>query len=760
MPSSEEIGTDRFGSGVHKRRRNKFKGKRAARACDTCRRLKTRCILSPVPNEFYCLRCESLGIRCSFQDMVDPENDVDGSNYGHQYNEPSGPHESDANAVKMLIKHGYGSQDVEITSKLLHSINNNVLKVLHILKENEGAHEIDVQRISQNNRKFLADQVQAQVSVPDLASNSNQNVAPVEAVKMLASLSAPPPRTNSGMNEMIQGESSSYLSSSLYLTEQRHTLPFLTSPFTLLSQIVSKENLPISVRKLYDHSFQNYDLEPIDDIISLNLITVQEAICLVSDFRDRYGAWCSLPPAIDTEQLLDSLRKKGSSLLIVTMCVLALRYTPTQYDLKTRVYKNLLFKLKADLEYSLKYLPQSTEFLQAIVILSLYASSFSSDILSMDAWYISGIGLQQYLTANVHDALLAGSQMVSNKSSNPQNSNNNISQQPFFFGLKYDNYTNQHSRDDEARDDEASLLSGESDENKSFMSFRLWNHLCMVHITHSIYSGRMCVIDEVRFDLSRRILELPNATNFDGRMVGEIALHLILYIFMQKCNQGTNSSSSDSMDALESVQEDLNDWLEEWSYLFTQPITQFLEFAYHYGYTMIWYTWYHRIYRLKKAEDETGWDKQQKAAFSKKEPSERIHIGDYLNGKYPIESVIGAMPLNIRIDFLNHSHKALKNLIKTDFATFQYLSDQLIFAGVLCSLLCIAVLHNVNSVGNELVDTDAVLSDIKSLSLRLQQIRNGELKSFWVEEVDLKIPSVILQYHKAIESYMQEKFPS
>lgn len=31
--------------------------------------------------------------------------------------------------------------------------------------------------------------------------------------------------------------------------------------------------------------------------------------------------------------------------------------------------------------------------------------------------------------------------------------------------------------------------------------------------------------------------------------------------------------------------------------------------------------------------------------------------------------------------------------------------------------------------------------------------------SFWVEEVDLKIPSVILQYHRAIETCLQDKFP-
>lgn len=746
MPSSEEISAANFGSGVQKPRRNKFKGKRAIRACDTCRRLKTRCILSPVPKEFYCLRCESLKIRCSFQDILGNPNDngnsLDGSEPSRSKNVLHGSSEdrqADSNALKMLIKHGYGPQDVEITSKLLHSINANVVKVLDILQNGNGT-------TVSNNASSARDRGSSTVA------NGFLNSSLLEAVKMVSSVSAPVERANVNFEE--SPEPSPDLSSSLFTTEQRHISPYLTSPYTLISQMVSKENLPIPIRKLHDHSFQNYQSEPVDDIITMNLITLEEAICLIGDFRDRYGAWCSFSASLSTEQLVSDIRSKDSSLLVTTTCVLALRYTENYHDLKTRVYKNLLYKLKSDLELALKIMPQSTEFLQAIVILSLYASSFSSDIMSLDAWYISGIGLQQYLTANVQDALLASLHVTSRSRTNNSVEHNNTSETPFFFGVRND-FNDQQYLDPS----DASSLLDENNEMKNFLSFRLWNHLCLVHVTHCVYSGRMCVIDEVRLDLSRRILQMPNATNFDGRMVGEIALQLILYNFMQKCSEGS-APSSNSVNALENVKDDLHEWLEEWNYLFTQPITQFLEFAYHYGYTMVLYTWHHRSYRISQ-RNHGGDQRKRKSGIEKvQQQSEKTFIGTYLNHIYPIEAIIKSMPSEKQLELLTHSHKALRGIIKTEYAKFKYLSDQLFFSSVLSALVCIAASYSLALENKNLIKVDEILVDVKTLSLRLQQIRNGELKSFWVEEVDLKIPSVILQYHKAIESYLQEKFPA
>ncbi|GAV53856.1 hypothetical protein ZYGR_0AK03580 [Zygosaccharomyces rouxii] len=674
MPPSDDISKSKYGTGVHKPRKKEFKGKRAVRACDTCRRLKTRCILSPIPNEFYCLRCESLKIRCSFQDML-----------GRPESRNDEPESSDPETLKMLIKHGYGTKDAEITSKLLHTINNNVSKVLQIL---EGS----------SNGKPMSAPPTAAVPVPHSLPKVDLGV--LDADKIMT----PNARSMEGF--------SPDLSSSLQSTERRHIMPYLTSPYVLLSQMVSKENLPIPVRKIYD----SVEGPPaVDDLVTINLITLPEALLLVDSFRQHYGAWCSFPADQPIDELVESIRSKNGSLLLTTTCVLALRYTDRYHDLKTRVYKNLLYKLKSDLQLSLKFMPQTTEFLQAIVILSLYSSSFSSDIMSLDAWYLSGIGLQQYITKNIQESLQTA-----------------LGQRNYF-------------------EDEPSEIG-------AFTSLRIWNHLCLVHLTHCVFSGRMCVVDEIRLDLCRRVLQMPKATNFDGRMVGEIALELILYNFMQQCQSAGSTTPGESTNTLEDVKEDLKDWLEEWNYLFTQPITQFLKFAYHYGYSMIIYSWYHRLYYMVAEEVMVS-----RGKFAYLQADNKTLLGSCLNEFYPVERIIESMSSESQLEMLLHCHRALREVVKTEFDVFKYLSDQIFFCSVLLSLMCVELSSSLQETGKDLLQDDRVreiLMDIKIFSLRLQKIREGELKSFWVEEVDLKIPSVILQYHKAVENCLHSKFPN
>lgn len=676
MPPSDDISKPRYGAGVHKPRKKEFKGKRAVRACEACRRLKTKCILSPIPNEFYCLRCESLKLHCSFQDMLDrPESrDDEPENY-------------DPEALKVLLKHGYGTRDAEITSKLLQTINNNVNKVLQILEGPPHSKLGSVPRTAVALGPGLETSPKVDLGLLETNRLSNPNVRNTEA-------------------------SSSDLSSSLHSTERRHILPYLTSPYVLMSQMVSKENLPIPVRKIYDR----IEGPPaVDDLVSINLVTLPEAFLLVEAFRRRYGTWCSFPADQPIEELVGNIRSSSGSLLLTTTCVLALRYTDRYHDLKTRVYKNLLYKLKSDLELSLKVMPQTTVFLQAIVILSLYASSFSSDIMSLDAWYLSGIGLQQYITMNMQESLKTA--------------------------LGQENW-----------------IEDETSETRMFTSFRIWNHLCLVHLTHCVFSGRMCVVDEIRLDLCRRVLQMPHATNFDGRMVGEIALELLLYNFMQQCQSAGSTVPGDPSNTLEDVKEDLKEWLDEWNYLFMQPITQFLEFAYHYGYSMIIYSWYHRLYRMVAEEVESP---PVKLDYPQKD--NRTLIGSCLNDIYPVEKIIDSMPPEIQLELLVHSHQALQEMVRTEFGIFKYLSDQIFFCSVLSSFMCIEVTNSLQRTHGNLLGeekTREVLMDVKVLSLRLQKIRESELKSFWVEEVDLKVPSVILQYHKAIESCLYSKFPN
>ena len=111
---------------------------------------------------------------------------------------------------------------------------------------------------------------------------------------------------------------------------------------------------------------------------------------------------------------------------------------------------------------------------------------------------------------------------------------------------------------------------------------------------------------------------------------------------------------------------------------------------------------------------------------------------------------------------LEHCEKGLKLFVDTRIHNFRYLSDQLIFISVYLSLITLKTLKNVceehpDEIPQELVKS--LIGYVKQLSMKLRSIRESELKSFWVEEVDLRVPSVILQYHSALESYLKETFP-
>lgn len=491
---------------------------------------------------------------------------------------------------------------------------------------------------------------------------------------------------------------------SSHRTVQRHITPYLACPFTMVSQMISRENLPLPICKLQDHEL--LPQEAVEDVIGLSLLSLEEALLLTQGFLDGYGKWCSFPESLTTEKLIEMLRIRKASLLLTTMCVLALRYTSKYNDLKTRVYKSLLYKLKSDLELSLRCIPQSIEFVQALVLLSMYASSFSSDIMSVDAWYISGIGIQQYLSLNIVDALF---------------SHDNVGTESELLSIGLSN----------ALDPASSIYSPNAHFTK-LQSSRLCNHLCLVHITNCVFSGRMCIADHIRVGLCRRILDFPNSTNFDGRMVAEISIQLILYNFVQHCNVNSPEDAHDKS-ALDNVHEELRIWIEEWRHLFSQPIhpnTQYAEFAYNYSQTIVLYTWYHRCYRAKNMNRPKN--EAKAAAASTLGLTNKTAVASYLNQEYPVEEVISDMPKDKQFEMLNHAHRSVETMINDDPENFRYLSDQLFFQCVHCSLVCLVVAHDLYHLSGGLLGEEhleRILSDVKKFSLRLQRIREGELKS-------------------------------
>ncbi|KAL2710277.1 GAL4 superfamily protein [Kluyveromyces marxianus] len=706
------------------------RGTRGVKACEYCKRLKARCIPSPVAGKVKCLRCDSLKRHCSFEDLfagsslpLNGQSDMFGGSVNE--NEHDAAH---SELLKSLIKLGPVSPGVlNLNLRYTKTIHENLLKVLSIL---ENTTRID-NNIQQVQRIVNAGAIQQETSAGKnmIASLENRETGVdatlIDAVDMITgSISKP---ENNG-DEVGSGK----INKSIDTSPRNHSLAdqntaYLSSSYTLMSQLVPKDHLPLLIRKLHDNSFTEIERTLNEDIVTMNTITLEESYMLMQSFRNRYSDWCSFPKSASTEKLVSNIRSKNCTLLLTVACTLALRYTDDYHDLKTRCYKNLLLKLRSDLESSLCYVPQTKEFLQAIVILSLYASSFSSDFLCVDAWYLSGLGTQHLLTTGVAGSLL-----------NRKKGGNDVlaSAMNLLDPVMQSNFGNMNNS-----------VFEETEQFEQLSTCRLWNHLCLCHLNCCIASGRMCTIDDRRLDMCKVTLDLPHSTNFDGRMVAEIELSRIVYKFIQSLEFIDTSSRQ----PLDDVIKKLLNWLDNWKYLFAQPITQFVEFNYHYALCIVHYSWYHKLYSSSLNQDSPL------PSFLPSSGGSKTEVAHYLNQAYPLKKVVRSIPqaqLNIILD---HAHKGLTSIVNCPFDKFKFLSDHLVFSGVHLALICLLLLHEDYTLSKS-VDIIPILSDVKKLSQRLQKIREGELKSFWVEEVDLRIPSVILQYHKAIEGYLLDKF--
>ncbi|CDO93111.1 unnamed protein product [Kluyveromyces dobzhanskii CBS 2104] len=692
------------------------RGTRGVKACDYCKRLKAKCVPSPVPGEVRCLRCDSLKRHCSFEDLF-----ANGPEHVHVHGEEGSPVSgtgpamagggeiAHAELLKAFLKSGSPSPSVlNINLKYTKMIHDNVLEVLKLLNSSVAGDVDSGAEPRQSQGSFNKDK------------EPGVDPSLMDAVTMIT-------RAGSGGSAVTgSNNNKSRLTPPLVGSLDNQNSAYLSSSFTLMSQLVPKDHLPLLIRKLHDHKFNEVERSFIEDIVTLNVITLEECYMLMQSFRNRYSDWCSFPKSISSEKLVDNIRSKNSSFLLTVTCTLALRYTDDYHDLKTRCYKNLLLKLRSDLEVSLCYIPQTKEFLQAIVILSLYASSFSSDFLCVDAWYLSGLGSQHLITRGVAASL------VNNNKNAVESLASTISMLDPVLQSDLSTFSNS--------------VFEETDQFEQLSSARLWSHLCLCHLNNCIASGRMCTIDDRRLQMCKLTLELPHSTNFDGRMVAEIELARVIYKFIQSL-EFIDLTNGQPLDTLVGK---LKCWLGDWRYLFSQPLTQFVEFNYHYGICIAHYAWYHKLYVTSRSPHSLP-------AFGLLDNSTKTAIADYLNQTYPLKKVVASIPQSQVTLILEHAHSGLTAMVECPFEKFKFLSDHLVFSGVHLALISLLLLDE-NFTLNKSVDVIAILTDVKKLSQRLQKIREGELKSFWVEEVDLRIPSVILQYHKAIEGYLLGKF--
>lgn len=90
-----------------------------------------------------------------------------------------------------------------------------------------------------------------------------------------------------------------------------------------------------------------------------------------------------------------------SSLLLTVCCAVVIRYHDP--PLRKSIWRMLLVKLQDDLRATMLIVPHTIEFIQALAVMSIYTSSLSDgeDGFVIDAWFISSIALQHFVTKNV-----------------------------------------------------------------------------------------------------------------------------------------------------------------------------------------------------------------------------------------------------------------------------------------------------------------------------------------------------------------------
>lgn len=633
---------------------------RSLKACSFCRKQKTRCFRSS-PVAVSCLRCLMHKRECSLEAdfkrdhpevrVIEgvPENMLDLATLNVDSTMSlSGPAKEQALAV------AFGD-----TRRKLDLIYSGVSELLLVIKgtgENEQRGPI-----LESDVKLLLDAASSMKrtslpSTPSVFGDSHaaaQNSAKHTPHGAIPSHVFGAPRTLS--HEVLDdAEPLAFVSP---------TNSFKTSPYSVIAGIVDEIPRPISnllnlstVDRTHGKAFFEVDF----DVISSGVLTETEVVDLMNDFRSNYGRWVLFPLHITTDELIKQIRRK-LSLLLTTCCCLSMRYSlngkPSPGDVdshrrKKDTYKLVMRQLIKDLDKSLlkyasfqgaSHCAGDIEFLQAIVILSIYLLSLLSIVtntvdpdslleedtnlrdLNLDSWYLSGLGLTTFISKASFGTLF-------------QWSNVNDTMSP--------NYT---------------VLFNEldSNEDQTLTILRIYNHLILIHLVSCVFSGRMCIVDEIRLNHCMSALSLPSATNFDGRMVSEIGILLITYNFVQVNLNASSLKDLSQIEAnLQTVKEEIAAWYEQWDYLFSQPALQFVEFCYNFCYILIYFNY----------------------IYSKLVVASKISMVPDLFHPDTTEDVLKYADKASLIKIVVHSHTLVKYISTIeDDSYFAYLSDQVHF---------------------------------------------------------------------------------
>lgn len=595
IPESQEMEAPRPKKGIRM--------SRAAKACEICRRQKTRCF--PSQNSSSCLRCMTLGFECSF--LITGEN----INLQHHQNlNQNSPVPAITSAATPAV--GYGSNPSVIASSGLFN--------------GPGSKSDAVEKRLGNLELHLSQLVQLM---------RNSEARRILDSSMLSGGGGSIVGHNSGGNGILLINDSI---PSAKATFGVPTTPFVTSPFNSLSLTMKPEHFPAPLERLKTPQMVFIQ----QNIITMGYITREQAIEMLDIFLKYHNQWVSFHTGISTEKLLDLMIARSSLLLTVCCCVV-IRYNYPK--LKPFIWKKLLCKLQDDLKETMLIVPHTIEFIQALVVMSIYASSLSDeDAFIVDAWFISGVALQHLATRNV-----------------------------LGFVLSFDGGLTPVSEIDE------------------IAAYRVWNHLCLVHLVNCVMTGRVCNLDRIRIDQCRKTLDISTSTNFDGRMVAEINFQLILYMYLQ-----TNES-------LHEVEEKLRLWHDDWGYLFEQPTTQFVETGYHYGYFLILYHYNYVTNQLEDEDDSLSWPP--------------LELND-------VATVFNRCSANHLRRMIRHAIKVIEGLlVVTDITFFKALSDQIHFCGAYAAIMLARLI--------ETVKTEKKILEISSTLLTKSYNLIGELRDLF-----------------------------
>lgn len=548
---------------------------RTLKACDLCRRQKTRCFKAS-PSATTCLRCTFLRSSCSFEnDSADQATEQATEQY---------------------------PLDAPADHKRLNQIHEGVDEILRILRGLRPQGESRALSEATSFHRGRPSELNGGLSLSDIPALEG-------------------PFSQKGQARTVQ-----------------------VSPFSIAHNQAGL-NLPQPVLKLLGLA-PSPPLDMSSDAVLRGTLSLASAVALVDDFRHNYGRWVLFPSSVPTDELVGRMRTR-STFLFTTCCCISLRYRNSERERALR--QQLKRQLMEELQWSLVEQPHTLEFLQALVLLSIYALSFSLEdegTHSLDPWFLSSVGLGTFTSETAFGTLDSGPTV-------------------------------------------------DPGDDRSLTVVRVYNHLILVHLVSCVFSGRMCVLDEVRLNYCTAALGLLSATNFDGRMVSEIGILLTAYNYIQMALLSVEECDVHYAE----VQDDTRAWKAQWEYLFSQPALQFVELCYHFCNVVI---------GVAYVQHRSGLQERNFAAF---EDDSIASVADHAD-KATLAKLAHHAVLLV----------AFVNSIEND-AYFAYLSDQIHFMFYYGGLVLVRLAKSMQDQGHPL--ERSVVADAQKLVDKFGRVGQG-----------------------------------